>query len=306
MSDVQSASYSFAGRTVLLAADDSPHSAGAAHVALDLAERLHASIHVLSVLDTRSVPIPPGIGGALQIAHEVVGSGVHAEQEQAVRDRLATTLGRNVDWPIRMSVGVPSNAIVREARRVDAAMIVMGLRPHGRADRVLNDETTLNVVRAAPCPVFGVVPGLQRLPSRVLAAVDFSSASLSAASVARALIPQEGSLTLAYVSLPAIYPADDGQTVIHSLGVQAGFQRASGELGGNGLSVGHVVLQPKPKQQVSELLLEHAEEISAEVIAAGSARLSRVQRWMLGSVTTDLLREGRISVLVVPPADTRQ
>jgi nucleotide-binding universal stress UspA family protein len=31
-----------------------------------------------------------------------------------------------------------------------------------------------------------------------------------------------------------------------------------------------------------------------------------VQRWMLGSVTTDLLREGRISVLVVPPAGTRE
>jgi nucleotide-binding universal stress UspA family protein len=38
------------------------------------------------------------------------------------------------------------------------------------------------------------------------------------------------------------------------------------------------------------------------LIAAGSARPSRVDRWLLGSVSTDLIRDGRCSVLVVPPA----
>ncbi|HEX5973411.1 MAG TPA: universal stress protein, partial [Gemmatimonadaceae bacterium] len=58
-------------------------------------------------------------------------------------------------------------------------------------------------------------------------------------------------------------------------------------------------------RQIAELLVEYADTTSADLIAAGSARLSRVDRWMLGSVSTDLVRDGRYSVLVVPPAGRR-
>ena len=92
--------------------------------------------------------------------------------------------------------------------------------------------------------------------------------------------------------------------MIHSLGVQAGFDRATRELGGEGITIDHVVLHHELKHQVSDLLLEYAEGASVEVIATGSARLSRVDRWMLGSVSTDLVRDGRLSVLVVPPPTT--
>ena len=299
-----SSRYSLANRVVLLATDGTPTSVGATHVAYSLAQELEARVHIVSVFDTRGVPIPAGIGGALQVAHEVAGPGLHAEQEEGVRSNLAATLGRDVDWPVRMSLGAPSSAIVREARRIDASLIVMGLRRHGRADRVLNDETTLNVVRTAPCPVLAVVPELEGLPKTVLAAIDFSSASLSAASVARALVPREGKLTLAYVSQED-FPPDDGEGVIHALGVEAGFDRAGRALGEGGVTVDRLVLHHKPMQPVSDLLLELAEETSVEVVAAGSARLSRVQRWMLGSVTTDLVRAGRLSVLVVPPEAKR-
>ena len=115
----QSARYSLASRVVLLATDGTSTSAGAKHVAYALAQELGAGVHVVSVFDTRGVPIPSGIGGALQVAHEVVGQGVHTEQEHAVRGTLAATLGRDVDWPVRMSLGAPSSAIVREARRLD-------------------------------------------------------------------------------------------------------------------------------------------------------------------------------------------
>jgi nucleotide-binding universal stress UspA family protein len=291
---------------VLLATDGSPASAGATFVVQALAKELNARPHTIVVLDTRGAPIPPPLDAALQLGDAVVGPGIHAEQEDAVRRGLATTLGHEVDWPVRMGLGTPAGAIVREAARINAAMIVMGLRRHGRADRVLNDETTLNVIRTAPCPVFGVVPELRHLPKRALAAIDFSSASLSAATVARALIPQGGRLVLAYVPPLAMYPPDDGEAVIHELGVRAGFERAGRELGAEGLTVDSVVLHHELKRQVSELLMEHADTTSADMIAAGSARLSRVDRWMLGSVSTDLVRDGRHSVLVVPPGGERR
>jgi nucleotide-binding universal stress UspA family protein len=93
--------------------------------------------------------------------------------------------------------------------------------------------------------------------------------------------------------------------VIHSLGVHAGFDRATRELGADGVTVDSVVLNRELKRQVSELLVEYADTTSADLIAAGSARLSRVDRWMLGSVSTDLVRDGRYSVLVVPPGGRR-
>lgn len=301
MSMHQQSTFSLSGRPVLLATDGSPASAGATHVAKALETELKARVHTLVVLDTRGAPIPPPLDAAIQLASDVVGPGVHAEQVEAVHRGLAATLGHAVDWPVRMGVGTPASAIVREASRIDAAMIVMGLRRHGRADRVLNDETTLNVIRTASCPVFGVAPELMHLPKRILAAIDFSSASLAAASVARALLPRGSRLVLAYAPPLAMYPADDGEGVIHSLGVQAGFEMAGRELGADGLTVDSVVLHRELKRQIADLLIEQADTISADLIAAGSARLSRVDRWMLGSVSTDLVRDGRYSVLVVPP-----
>ena len=305
MSTTEQSPLSLAGRAVLLATDGAPASAGATHIAERLATELHARVHTLVVLDTRGAPLPPPLDAALLIADEAVGPGVHAEQEEAVRRGLASTLGHSVDWPVRMAVGTPAASIVREATRIDAAMIVMGLRRHGRTDRVLNDETTLNVIRTAPCPVLGVAPELRQLPKRILAAIDFSSASFAAAATARALLPQAGRLVLAYVPPLAMFPPDDGEGVIHSLGVQAGFERASRELEADGVTVDSVVLNRELKRQIADLLIEYADTTSADVIAAGSARLSRVDRWMLGSVSTDLVRDGRYSVLVVPPAARR-
>lgn len=296
---------SFNGRSVLLATDGSPSAKSATCFADTMAADLHARVHVVVVLDIRRAPMPAPLDKAMQLAGEAVGPGVHAEQEDAVRRGLSATLGHDVDWNIRMAVGAPAEAITREARRVDAALIVMGLRHHGRTARVLNDETTLNVIRTAPCPVLGVAPGTETLPTRVLAAMDFSVASFSAAAVARALMPSGGMLTLAYVPPLLSYPAEDGEGMIHSLGVQAGFDRARKNLDG-GVKVEQEIMHHESRAPVADLLLECADSTSASLIAAGTARPSRVDRWLLGSVSTDLIRDGRCSVLVVPPDGTRR
>lgn len=294
-----------AGRVVLLATDGSPSAASATRLAQILADERHGRVHVLVVLDMRRAAIPPPLDLALQLADEVVGPGVHAEQEAAVRRGLAATLGREVTWPVRMGVGVPAAAIVHEAQRVGAALIIMGVRRHNRTDRVLNDETTLNVIRTSSCPVLGVAPGLEQLPTRVLSAMDFTSASVSAVATARALLAPGGALTLAYVPPLVMYAPDSGEGVIHALGVQAGFEQLSADLGHDGITVDLLVMHHELKRPVSDLLLECADAASVQLIAAGSARPSRVDRWMLGSVSTDLVRDGRCSILVVPPGAKR-
>ena len=43
--------------------------------------------------------------------------------------------------------------------------------------------------------------------------------------------------------------------------------------------------------------------VGAPLVAAGSVRYGRLDRWLLGSVSTALVRDGRLSVLSVPPVD---
>ena len=214
-----------AGRTVLLATDGSPHAVAAAHVALRLAERHRAEINVISVVDTRSAPIPVPLGFALAAGNALAGATLHHEQESAVRAGLASATGVTIDWPVHVVLGSPASSIVQEAHRLDAALIVLGLRRHGRLDRAVNDETTLNVMRSAVSPVLGVVAELTRLPRRVLAAVDFSEGSLLALHAGKAVMGDDARLVLAHVQPMSGYLLDEGQARIYDMGVETGFTK---------------------------------------------------------------------------------
>jgi nucleotide-binding universal stress UspA family protein len=289
------------GRAVLLATDGSPSAVAAARVAYELARQHQAVVHVLSVVDTRSAPMPPPLDLALAMGDAIGGSTLHREQEQAVRAELSGALGGPIDWPVHIVLGTPSSAIVREAQHVDAVLIVVGLRRHGRLDRAVHDETALNVMRTANCAVLGVVAEMSELPLRVLAAVDFSEGSLVALRAGRAIVGDGATLVLAYVQPLNGFLSDEGEAVIHDLGVQAGFAKLARELGDHGVKFDHVVLHNAPPQSPAQALLEYADDVGSDLITAGSVQHSRMDRWMVGSVSTELVRNGRRSVLVVPP-----
>jgi nucleotide-binding universal stress UspA family protein len=285
---------------VLLAMDGSAGAAAAANIALALETTFHAKIHVLSVIDTRDAPIPPPLDRALALGNELGGGGVHHAQMTTVRTAISTATSVQVDWPVRIVMGAPAGAIVHEAKRLGAALVVLGLRPHGRLTRATNDETMLNVMRSARCAVLGVAPGMVGLPMRALAALDFTDASLLAARMACGLVGDTGTVVLAYVAGPTSRPPGDGESVVHDLGVEAGFEQTAKELARPGLSVDHVALRHELPSTPAEMLIDYADGANIELIVAGSSRSGRLQRWMLGSVSTDLVREGRHSVLIVP------
>jgi nucleotide-binding universal stress UspA family protein len=294
-------SLDLAGRAVLLATDGSPHAVAAAHVALRLAERHRAEIHVISVVDTRSAPIPVPLDFALAAGNALAGATLHREQESAVRAGLATATGVTIDWPVHVVLGSPASAIVQEANRLEAALIVLGLRRHGRLDRAVNDETTLNVMRNAASAVLGVVAELTRLPRRVLAAVDFSDGSLLALHAGKAVMGDDARLVLAHVQPMSGYLLDEGQARIYDMGVEAGFTKLFDDLGNKGVHLDQVVLHRGPEQSPAQTLLEYGDEMGADLITAGSVQHSRLDRWMVGSVSGELVRDGRRSVLIVPP-----
>ncbi len=285
---------------VLLAVGGTLECEPAVRLALDLAERHGASVAVVSVVDTRPQMIPPPLDLALALAD---AGPARTEQEDDVRASISTTLRRPVDWPIEVALGKPSDAIVAAATTIGASLIVLGLRRHHALDRALHDETTLDVMRAAPCPVLGVTFSLFGLPRRVLVGVDFSRASLGAARAALTLVADGGVLVLAYVEPPGTPNVpDDGERVVHDLGVGAAFEWFDAELGRvSGATLEHVVLGHEPGRTVFDLLVGHAAHTSVDAIALGSARHGRIERWLLGSVATDAARDGRYPLLVVPP-----
>ncbi len=290
-----------AGRTVLLATDGSSSAAAATRFTVLLADRFHAHVHVLSVVDTSAAPMPPPLDLALGMVAAAAGTSVHEQQANAIRRMIADVTHRECDWPARVKLGLPARAIVREARRLGADLVILGLQRHGKLARALNDETTLSVMRTASCPVLGVAADMVDLPRRIVAAVDFSAASVHAARAASSIAGALASLALTYVQPILAYPPGDGENVIHELGVQTGFARLTQELARPGFVVDHIVLPHELSQSVPKLLLEYADDTHADLIAAGSAVHSRVDRWMIGSVSTDLVRDGRTSVLIVPP-----
>jgi nucleotide-binding universal stress UspA family protein len=289
------------GRVVLLATDGSPASVAATRVADALARERGAIVHAISVLDTRPAPIPPPLDLALAIADAATGPAVHARQVEFVRNTLTTTIGKSVEWPVHVMIGTPATAIAQEAKRLHAALVVIGLRRHGAFDRAVHDETTLSVIRRSHCPVFGVVAAQEGLPHRVLAAVDFGRSSIAAARRAAGLLGSGASLLLAYVPPLVSDGMEEGESFIRELGVAAAFARCERELSRPGLHIDRVVLHHKLPTSVAKLVLEYASASRADLVAAGSMRHGRLDRWLLGSVSTELVRDGRRSVLIVPP-----
>ncbi|HEX7978571.1 MAG TPA: universal stress protein [Gemmatimonadaceae bacterium] len=289
-----------AGRAVLLATDGSPGALAAARLAHALATTHHARIHVVSVVDTRGAPIPPPLDMALALGGAVVDESIHADQG-AIREELSGATGASIDWPVRTRLGTPAASIVKEAQHVGAVLVILGLRRHGRLDRAVHDETTLNVMRRASCPVLGVVAEMKDLPRRVLSAVDFSEGSLLAVRSGEAVTGEHAVLVLAYVQPMNGFLDDEGECRIHDMGVQAGFAKLRKEFGDDGVKLDQVVLHHTPAQSPAQALLDYAEQVGSDLITAGSVQHSRLDRWMVGSVSGELVRDGRRSVLIVPP-----
>ena len=74
------------GRAVLLATDGSPCAVAAARVAHGLATQYHALVHVVSVVDTRSAPMPPPLDMAVAFGDAIVGTEVDRRDGVTIDD----------------------------------------------------------------------------------------------------------------------------------------------------------------------------------------------------------------------------
>ncbi|MDG5819060.1 universal stress protein [Natronococcus sp. A-GB7] len=133
--------------TVVVATDGSDSVNRAVDVALDLAEKFDAEIHVLSVIDASEVDASPEqLREELRTALETTADAALASVEERT-DGAVTTAVRE---------GRPASEICEYARETDADVVATGTRGRHGENRLLLGSVAERVVRRSPAPVLTV------------------------------------------------------------------------------------------------------------------------------------------------------
>src|SRR6185437_10461031 len=278
-------------RAVLLASDGSPAARAAAGIAAALERESGAVPEILQVFDLRSYPVVPFLTEALGAADQLLGETAHDEQRLKVVAQLVDAVPEASRWPVHIGAGTPAVQIVTLAEKLNAAMTLVGLRQHGRLDRIAGDETTLLVQRRSSCSVLAVRADSTGLPRRIVVGIDFSRASVAAARAALDVATMDARVTLVHAQAPDGYTPDDEQAVVHDLGVASALQEVrafllTGLPAASRVTIDTFIERGAP----AELLLNTSTRLHADLITVASRRHGRVAQLMLGSVADELTR----------------
>jgi nucleotide-binding universal stress UspA family protein len=295
-----------AGVTVLLATDGSRQ----AHAALALAAAFPwaDSVRAHLVLARGGIPLGPWPA-------EVWVAGISGAADQAVEREIsrARRLVRH-RWPELTVSAVdspPIEAIIAEARRRRASVVVVGSRGLGFARRLMLGSVSRGVVRRASCPVL-VVKGRRRRVKRLVLATDGSpNASRALGFLLARLEPPAGArirvIRVLEPVLPrtrALLPAPVRRAVLASAaGVNAERTRqARREVAGAavllkraGWRARGIVREGVPLVE----LLREAAASRADLLVVGARGTGGLARLLLGSVGEGALDRSPIPVLLV-------
>jgi nucleotide-binding universal stress UspA family protein len=232
-----------------------------------------------------------------------------------VGDEARRLLGpRGPGAEVRVSEGDPRAEIVRAAEEWEAKLVVVGARGLGGVRGLLLGSVSLEVARQAPCPVL-VVKGQPQGFRRVVVAVDGSPDSLEALRFFAAL-PLPGKLRVRLVGVvnrlrippraPRVAQAHLRAVAAQVEGerraeVEAALERAAA---GIREKVGAAELAI-PVGRPGEKIVREATEFAADLVVVGARGLGGVQRFLLGSVSEEVLRAARCPVLIGKGARSR-
>ena len=217
-----------------------------------------------------------------------------------VRRVVSIAAAEQPAWPYDVQLGNPPRVLASEASRRGAAMLVMGIGRHNPLDRLFGTETTLATLRESTVPVLAVGAHFSIRPHHALVGIDFSAASFTAAQLALMLVGATGRLTLVHVRPRFEHPSSDWQAWDAEYGhtLPPLFDQLRTQL--NAPST--VMLESVTvRGDAAPALLAFAQQASLDLIAIGAQRHSLIERLVVGSVATRVLRTAQCAVLAVPP-----
>ena len=287
------------GRPVIVACDGRPATQESLFNAARLvAGALDESVEVLGVCE----PTP-----AVAAGMDVIPVPVELDEMRRssmlvdIQRRLSSSADGDPSWPIAVKVGSPSRTLASEAAQRHASMLIMGIGRHSPLDRLFGTETTLATLRESAVPVLAVGMIFPGAPTRVVVGMDFSAPSLQAAQLSIKLAAPGGHVTLVHVRPRFEHPSADWQAWDADYGktLPKLFDQVLHELDApTTVIVDTVTLRGDP----APALLAFAQQEHADLIAMGTQRRGLIERLVVGSVATRVLRATRNAVLAVPGA----
>jgi universal stress protein E len=228
---------------------------------------------------------------------------LEAAHEKLLRERLYQALGKDPSWRIDVRHGErPAREIVRAAETLDATLIVVDAAQHAGIRHTLAGERALEVLRRARCPVLSVASPFSALPKCLVAAVDFSPASIRAVQVALLLADEGATVTLVHLPLPLYLqrPYRDRSGALIGADVPKSFAHIEAEV--RPYAPAGVLIQTRVLEGriVPDVLAEASRE-QADLIVAGTHGPNRLERFFVGSTAASLLHMAPCSVLIAPP-----
>jgi len=289
---------------LLLATDGSASADGAAGLAAELRRKARCQVSVLAVFEPSPMPVPsadPSLAAMTTMSGDVA---LRSEFFARVDHQVERCFAGQPPVTVERTEGSPVRAIVESAANAQADVIVTGLRVHSLMDRLVGDETALRVTRAADRPVFAVSPTLTQLPRRAVVGIDFSRASMRAATAAAGMLAAGGTLTLLHARprLDVAAASDDGIDQPYARGVTAALDGLRGTIAASHPNI--TVDIERRDGEAAEAVLNYAIASGADFVAVGRHRRNAIAHAVLGAVATSLLRKAKLSVLVLPPAET--
>lgn len=242
-------------------------------------------------------PTPAALRGArrrLTLSGGIVVGTNDDRHSSAVR--LAGAIARHQGT--RATV-VRTDGVLDEARRTGASMIIVGLGTHGAIDRLLRHEPALAVARGTTVPVLAAAPRASHVPRHALIATDFTDSSLRAARLVASLVDPAGAITVVHVQPLANLVRRDGVSWsdIYATGARERLARMREELEA---STRCRVDTDLIAGDTADALLDYARRKRCDLIAIGAHVHTALDRMLIGSTTTRIIRGARCSVLIVP------
>jgi nucleotide-binding universal stress UspA family protein len=252
------------------------------------------------------IPAPASIGG---ISTTFPAYALEEEREAATLAKSAKAVIKTIfpEWDIHAeaAIGSPANIIIWKAEEWNPELIVVG--SHGRTalGRFFFGSVSHKVLHAANWSV-RIARGREKSadePVRLIVGVDGSKDSESAVKAITTRHWPKGSEARVFAAIGVVPPvASDYMALevekwiaIENARVKEAVEEALSRLRGIGLGVSSEVKKGDPKH----LLCAEAEEMDADCIFVGARGVGRIERMLLGSVSSSVASRAHCSVEVI-------
>jgi nucleotide-binding universal stress UspA family protein len=209
---------------------------------------------------------------------------------------------------VEVQQGRAVEVILRRAEELGADLVAVGSRGLNAVARLLLGSVAERVASYAPCPVLVARPLGGEL-DRALLGIDGSDASLHAAEVLRNFPLPPRCEVRVVTALPHYRPEGTPAdrvpglmaelTALQQQEEREALQRLE-EVAASIRESGRRASTEFRRRHAAAGVLEIAEEQRSDLIVVGRQGLSRIERFCMGSVSTNVLRHASASVLIVP------